>query len=102
MVFFSAAVRKDSVSHLKFIITSNLKLYNWLKYLKPYHYEVHRISFQTVFIWAFKIVVNSWKFSMLLLYILWDDWPIFMISRSNQQLQQEFEYNLLKPDCHSW
>ena len=60
------------------------------------------ICFQTFFIWAFKIVVDSWKFSMLLLYILWDDWPIFMISGSNQQLQQQLEYTLLKPDCHSW
>ena len=25
-----------------------------------------------------------------------------MISGSNQQLQQELEYTLLKPDCHSW
>ena len=39
---------------------------------------------------------------MLLLYILWDDWPIFMISGSNQQLQQQLEYTLLKPYCHSW
>ena len=39
---------------------------------------------------------------MLWLYILWDDWPIFMISGSNEQLQQELEYTLLKPDCHSW
>ena len=39
---------------------------------------------------------------MLLLYILWDDWPIFMISGSNEQLQQQLEYTLLKPDCHSW
>ena len=39
---------------------------------------------------------------MLLLYILWDDWTIFMISGSNQQLQQQLEYTLLKPDCHSW
>ena len=31
---------------------------------------------------------------MLLLYILWDDRPIFMNSGSNEQLQQ--------PDCHSW
>ena len=35
------------------------------------------ISFQTFFVWAFKIVVDSWEFSILLLYILWDDWPIF-------------------------
>ena len=39
---------------------------------------------------------------MLLLYILWGDWPIFMISASNEQLQQQLEYTLLKPDCHSW
>ena len=39
---------------------------------------------------------------MLLLYILWVDWPIFMISGFNEQLQQELEYTLLKPDCHSW
>ena len=39
---------------------------------------------------------------MLLLFILWDDWPSFMISASNQQLQQQLEYTLLKPDCHSW
>ena len=39
---------------------------------------------------------------MLLLYILWDDWQILMISGSNEQLQQEFEYTLLKPDGHSW
>ena len=39
---------------------------------------------------------------MLLLYILWDDRPGFMISASNEQLQQQLEYTLLKPDCHSW
>ena len=54
------------------------------------------------FVQAFKIVVDSWKFSMLLLYILWDDWPIFMISASNEQLQQQLEYTLLKPDFHSY
>ena len=37
---------------------------------------------------------------MLLLYILWDDWPIFMISDLNEQLQRQLEYTLLKPDCH--
>ena len=26
----------------------------------------------------------------------------FMISGSNEQLQQQLEYTLLKPDCHSW
>ena len=59
-------------------------------------------KFPEFFVQAFKIVIDSWKFSTLLLYILWDDWPIFMISRSNEQLQQQLEYALLKPDCHSW
>ena len=39
---------------------------------------------------------------MLLLYILWDDRPIFRISASNEPLQQQLEHTLLKPDCHSW
>ena len=58
--------------------------------------------FPDIFVQEFKIVVNSWKFNMLLLYILCDDWPIFMISASNEQLEQELEYTLLKPDCHKW
>ena len=37
-----------------------------------------------------------------LLYILWDDGSIFMISASNEQLQQQLEHTLLKPDCYSW
>ena len=60
------------------------------------------ISFQTFFVQAFRIVVDPWIFSMLLLYILWDDRPILMISGSNEQLQQQLEYTLLKPYCHSW
>ena len=28
--------------------------------------------------------------------------PIFMISSSNELLQQQLEYTILKPDCHSW
>ena len=58
--------------------------------------------FPDFFVQTFKIVVDSWKFTMLLLYILWDDWPIFMISGSNDQLQQELEYTLLKPDSYNW
>ena len=65
-------------------------------------YVVHWEDSRLFLLQAFKIVVDSWKFSMLWLYILWDDWPIFMISGSNEQLQQKLEYTLLKPDCHSW
>ena len=39
---------------------------------------------------------------MLLLCIIWDDGPTFIISASNEQLQQQLEYTLPKPDWHSW
>ena len=65
-------------------------------------YMVLSINFQTFLVQAFEIGVDSWKFNMLLLYIVWDDWPIFMNSRSIEQLQQKLEYTVLKPDCHSW
>ena len=71
-------------------------------YIYIYIYVVPSIRFQTFFGQAFKIVVDSWKFTMLLLYILWDDWLILMISASNELLQQQLEYTQLKPDCHSW
>ena len=58
---------------------------------RVYTYDVHTISLQTFFVWACKIVVDSWKFSMLLQYILWDEWPIFMISGTNEQLQQQLK-----------
>ena len=58
------------------------------------------ISFQCFFVQAFKTGVDSWKFNILLLYILWDDWLIFTISGSHEQLQQELQYTLLKPDFH--
>ena len=62
-----------------------------------FHYLIRDAfnKFSDFFVHAFKIIVDSWKFSMLLLYIIWDDWLILMISASNEQLQQE-----LKPDCH--
>ena len=36
-------------------------------------------KFPDFFVQAFKIVVDFWKFTMLLLYILCDDWQIFII-----------------------
>ena len=72
-----------------------------LGYIYIYIYVVPSISLQTFFVQAFKIVIDSWKFTMLLLYILWDNWQILMISGSNEQLQQQLEYTQLKPDCHS-
>ena len=65
-------------------------------------YVVPSMSIQTFFVQAFKIIIDSWTFSIFLLYILWDDWQIFMISRSNQQLQHQLECTLLMPGCHSW
>ena len=56
-------------------------------------------TFPDFFVHEFKIILDSWKFSILL---LWDDGLIFMISGSNEQLRQELEYTLLKHDCNSW
>ena len=76
----------------------------WMIFSCAFHKYVHGAfnKFPDIVVQAFKIVVDSWKFSILLLYILWDDWPIFMISGSNEQLQQQLEYTLIKPDYHSW
>ena len=92
------------LAHSKMDIDIYIYIYNIYIYIyiHTHTHTVPSISFQIFFVQAFKIVVDSWQFSMLLLYILWDDWPIFMISGSNQQLQQQLEYTLLKPDCHSW
>ena len=59
-------------------------------------------KFPDFLVQAFRIVVDSWKFTILLLYILWDDRSIFMILGLNEHLQKELEYTLLKPHCHSW
>ena len=72
------------------------------RYIRFRMYVVYTISFQTFFVQAFNIVVDSWKFIILLLYITGDDWPIIMISGSNEQREQEWEYILLNPDCLSW
>ena len=73
----------------------DLPILTYIIYIYTYTWWIQKVQ-------PFKIVVDSWKFSILLLYIVWDDWPIFMISASNEQLQQQLEYTLLKPDCHSW
>ena len=41
-------------------------------------------KFPDFFVQAFESVVDSWKLSMLLLYNVWDVWPIFIIPGSNQ------------------
>ena len=66
----------DRITELNYIIYAGVKL------VSDKIGTLLSISFQTFFVQAFKIVVDTWKFSMLLLYILWDDWPIFMISGS--------------------
>ena len=71
-------------------------------YLMNTHIRGAFNKFPDFFVQAFEIDVDSWQFTMLLLYMWWDDRPIFIISDSNEQLQQQLEYTLLKPDCHSW
>ena len=55
------------------------------------------IGFQTFFLQAFKIVVDSQY-----VIAIYDDGPIFMILGAKEHQEKELEYTLLKPDCHSW
>ena len=72
----------DGALHNFNVSTASVKdnLFNICRFI----YVVPSISFQTFFVQAFKIAVDSWKFTMSLLYIIWDDWPIFMPSGSNE------------------
>ena len=72
----------------------------WFTYIYIYIYEVLTISFQTFFRMGIQNCCKLLKIQYVI--AISDDWPIFMISPSNEQLQQQFEYILLKPDCHSW
>ena len=54
-------------------------------------YVVPSISFRIFFVQAFKIVIDSWKFSMLLLYNLWDDWPSCMNRASVFEWHKKFK-----------
>ena len=60
-----------SVNYGQFFGLTNLKLKKKSKQIRGAFNK-----FPVFFVQAFKIVVDSWKFSILLLYILWDDWPI--------------------------
>ena len=107
LVAMQPLTTKESITDFCFIHNFNIvlvicKYWYSVPWWTDMKYVVPSISFQTFFVQAFKIVIDSWKFHMLLLYILWDDWPIFMISGSNEQLQQQLEYTLLKPDFHCW
>ena len=117
-------VRKDKFSQNVNILREKLKIHAWnlaaivnLNLNRRFFYinalcvsvslcwgkiELHGAfnRFSDFFVQAFRIDVDTWKFSMWLLYIFWDDWLIFMISASNEQLQQQLKYTLLKPDCH--
>ena len=72
-----------------------------LLYIYIHTHTVHSISFKT-FCTDIQDCRRHLKIQYTLLYILWDDWPIFKISGSKEQLQQELKYIPLKPDCHSW
>ena len=66
---------------------------------------MHSISFQTFFVQAFKIVVDSWKFNMLLLYIL-----LYIMLCQTNFYDFRFKWTAtaaigiypIKPDGHCW
>ena len=61
-------------------------------------YVVHSISFQT-FLYRHSKLKIQYVIAIHLMRWLTN---FFIISGSNEQLQQEMEYIQLKPDCHSW
>ena len=85
-----------SVADHTVVLTRMLKIRWWFEIIRGAFNK-----FPDFFVQASKVVVDTWKISMLLIDILREDWPIFMISASNELLQQELEYTLQKPDCHS-
>ena len=74
------------VTYFLEVYTLELSSDNWTSIIRNICGAFNK--FPDFFVQAFKIVVDSWISSMLLLYILWDDWSTFMISDSNEQLQQ--------------
>ena len=61
---------------------------------------MHTISFQTFF--KHLKLLTTLENSLCYCYTSYEITQIFMISRSNEQLEQELEYTPLKLDCHSW
>ena len=65
-------------------------------------YVVPSIGFQTFFVQAFKNCRRVLRIHYVIVIHLIRWLTNFYDSGSNQQLQQQLEYTLLKPDCHSW
>ena len=53
---------------------------------------------------SFRVTLDYGRqlYLLIAIYILWGDWPIFTTSGSNEQVMQQLEYTLLKPDYHCW
>ena len=63
---------------------------------------MHSISFQTFSYGHLKLALTL-EHSVCYCYTSYEMTDLFfMISASNEQLQQQLEYTLLKPDCRSW
>ena len=100
--FRSSLLAKSVVRYLLFSLSEIFAKSLFREYKRNASNEEPLLGFQTFSVQVFKIALDSRTFSILLLYILWNDWSICTISGLNEQLQQELEYTLLKPDCHSW
>ena len=59
-------------------------------------------KFPDFFVQAFKIVRLLKVDYVITVHLMRWLTNFLWFSRSNEQLQQELEYTLLKPDCHSW
>ena len=91
-------IQKEYIRRIRKLLETKLWSRNLIKGINIWAVLFDGYSGLTFLVQVFKIVVDSWKFPMLVLYILWDDQ--FLIS--NEQLQQHLEYFQLKPDCYRW
>ena len=91
--WFEKVTMKNCYQHsITFFFVSSFRFHRistTVSNLLPNSVQTYEVSFQTFFVCY---CYTSYEMTK----------QFFMISGSNELLQQELEYTLLKPDCHSW
>ena len=87
-------------SYGKLVCQATLMISDWTKqicmWVTIYIYVVPSIGFPTFFVPAFNITEDSWKFCMLLLYILWG------CPTNVHDFRFKWTATAGNPDCHRW
>ena len=85
------------------IVVRDKKIRHWVEHWFPINFNIRGAydTFPDFFREAFKIVEDSWKFSTLMLYISWDEWPTFDF-RFKWTATAAIGIHPTKPDYLSW